>query len=163
MHCDLKDLYRKQLELDLEIANNHHINYEVTRHKRILALLVELGEFANTTRTFKFWSNKGMEDKAIVLDEFADGLHFLLSLGIDKNYVVDYIDVEDDEMNLTDNLLTTYSLCSEYKSNQTLANYLLMFSSYLRALFKVGFSWDEAKNAYYIKLKENHHRQETNY
>ena len=163
MHCDLKDLYRKQLELDLEIANNHHINYEVTRHKRILALLVELGEFANTTRTFKFWSNKGMEDKTVVLDEFADGLHFLLSLGIDKNYVVDYIDVEDDEMNLTDNLLTTYSLCSEYKSNQTLDNYLLMFSSYLRALFKVGFSWDEAKNAYYIKLKENHHRQETNY
>ena len=83
MHCDLKDLYLKQEELDLEIAKNHNINYEVTRHKRILALLVELGEFANTTRTFKFWSNKGMEEKAVVLDEFADGLHFLLSLGID--------------------------------------------------------------------------------
>ena len=163
MHCDLKDLYQKQLELDLEIAKNHNINYEVTRHKRILALFVELGEFANTTRTFKFWSNKGMEEKAIVLDEFADGLHFLLSLGIDKGYVVDYIDVEDDELCLTDNLLSTYSLISEYKNNQTLDNYLSMFSSYLRALFKVNFSWDEAKNAYYIKLKENHHRQETNY
>ena len=163
MHCDLKDLYQKQLELDLEIAKNHNINYEVTRHKRILALFVELGEFANTTRTFKFWSNKGMEEKAIVLDEFADGLHFLLSLGIDKGYVVDYIDVEDDDLCLTDNLLSTYSLISEYKNNQTLDNYLSMFSSYLRALFKVNFSWDEAKNAYYIKLKENHHRQETNY
>ena len=163
MRCDLKDLYQKQLELDLEIAKNHNINYEVTRNKRTLALLVELGEFANTTRTFKFWSNKGMEEKAVILDEFADGLHFLLSLGIDKNYVVDYIDVNDDEMNLTDNLLTTYSLISEYKNNQTLDNYLSMFSSYLRALFKVNFSWDEAKNAYYIKLKENHHRQETNY
>ena len=163
MHCDLKDLYQKQLELDLEIAKNHNINYEVTRHKRILALFVELGEFANTTRTFKFWPNKGMEEKAIVLDEFADGLHFLLSLGIDKGYVVDYIDVEDDDLCLTDNLLSTYSLISEYKNNQTLDNYLSMFSSYLRALFKVNFSWDEAKNAYYIKLKENHHRQETNY
>ena len=163
MRCDLKDLYLKQLELDLEIAKNHNINYEVTRHKRILALLVELGEFANTTRTFKFWSNKGMEEKAVVLDEFADGLHFLLSLGIDKGYVLDYIDVEDDEMNLTDNLLTTYSLISEYKNNQTLDNYIKMFSSYLRALFKVNFNWIEAKEAYYIKLKENHHRQETNY
>ena len=163
MRCDLKDLYRKQLELDLEIAKNHNINYEVTRHKRILALLVELGEFANTTRTFKFWSNKGMEEKAVVLDEFADGLHFLLSLGIDKGYVLDYIDVEDDEMNLTDNLLTTYSLISEYRNNQTLDHYVLMFSSYLRALFKVNFNWEDAKEAYYIKLKENHHRQETNY
>ena len=163
MHCDLKDLYLKQEELDLEIAKNHNINYEVTRHKRILALLVELGEFANTTRTFKFWSNKGMESKEVVLDEFADGLHFLLSLGIDKGYVLDYLDVEDEEMNLTDNLLTTYSLISEYKQNQTLDNYVSMFSSYLRALYKIGIDWSEAKNAYYIKLKENHHRQETNY
>lgn len=163
MVCDLKDLYLKQKELDLEIAQNHHINYEVTRNKRILALLVELGEFANTTRTFKFWSNKTMEAKEVVLDEFADGLHFLLSLGVDKGYILDTLEVEDDDLSLTDNLLSIYSLVSKYQDEQTLDNYIKMFSSYLRALFKVNFSWADAKNAYYIKLSENHHRQETNY
>ena len=100
MLCDLRDMYSKQAELDLEIAKNHNINYENTRNKRVLALLVELGEFANTTRTFKFWSNKGPEGKEVMLDEFADGLHFLLSLGIDKGFEVDSIEVEDDELSL---------------------------------------------------------------
>ena len=163
MLCDLTDLYIKQKELDLEIANNHNITYSSTRNKRLLALLVELGEFANTTRTFKFWSNKGMEEKAIVLDEFADGLHFLLSLGIDQGYIVDTIEVEDDDMVLTDNLIHTYELVTSFYKEQTLSNYLKMFSSYLRALFKIGYVWEDAKNAYYLKCKENHVRQETNY
>lgn len=163
MLCDLTDLYIKQKELDEEIAKNHNISYSSTRNKRLLALLVELGEFANTTRTFKFWSNKGMEDKAIVLDEFADGLHFLLSLGIDQDYIVDTIEVEDDELSLTDNLISTYELATNFYKEQTLANYLRMFTSYLRALFKIGYNWEEAKNAYYLKCKENHVRQETNY
>lgn len=163
MLCDLKDLFVLQKDLDLEIANNHHITYENTRNKRIVALLVELGEFANTTRTFKFWSNKTMEEKAVVLDEFADGLHFLLSLGIDKGYIVDTIEVEDDNNALTENLLETYNLVSLYSKEQNIHNYLKMFTSYLRALFKIGCSWKEAKDAYYIKCKVNHHRQETNY
>ena len=68
MLCELKEMYQKQYELDLEIAQNHHISYEETKDKRLLALLVELGEFANATRTFKFWSNKGPESKERVLD-----------------------------------------------------------------------------------------------
>lgn len=163
MLCDLKDLYLKQEELDLEIAKNHHISYEDTRNKRIVALLVELGEFANTTRTFKFWSNKGMEDKDIVLDEFADGLHFLLSLGIDKGYILETIDVENDNLSLSDNLLSTYQLVSRYSLEQSKYNYILMFASYLRALLKIGYDWKDAKEAYYKKLKVNHIRQETNY
>lgn len=163
MICDLIDLYQKQRELDEEIAVNHGVTYASTRNKRTLALLVELGEFANATRTFKYWSNKPSESKERVLDEFADGLHFLLSLGIDQGFDVKNIDVEDDNSSLTDNLLTTYELTSKFYSEQNLSNYLEAFNSYLRALFKLGFSWLEAKDAYYKKLKENHVRQETNY
>ena len=163
MVCDLKDLYIKQEELDLEIARNHHITYESTRHKRTLAFFVELGELANATRSFKFWSNKASESKERVLDEFADGLHFLLSLGIDKKYVLDSIDVSDDEKDLNDTYLATYDLTSKYYANQSKENYLEMFKSYLRILYKLGFDWSEAKAAYYLKLKENHVRQETNY
>ena len=163
MLCQLSDLYKKQKELDLEIANNHNITYASTRNKRTLALLVELGEFANATRTFKYWSNKGPESKERVLDEFADGLHFVLSLGIDQGFEVDSIEVEDDDSSLTDTLLKTYELTSNFYSYQTQSNYLKVFISYLRCLFKLGFSWEEARDAYYLKLQENHVRQETNY
>ena len=163
MLCSLTDLYIKQRELDEEIAVKHGVSYSSTRNKRTLALLVELGEFANATRTFKYWSNKSSESKERVLDEFADGLHFILSLGIDQGYKVDSIEVNDDKDSLTDNLLKTYELVSKFYKEQTLTNYLKAFESYLRALFKLGFSWEEAKDAYYKKLKENHVRQETNY
>ena len=163
MLCQLSDLYKKQKELDLEIANNHNITYASTRNKRTLALLVELGEFANATRTFKYWSNKGPESKERVLDEFADGLHFILSLGIDQGFEVDSIEVEDDDLSLTDTLLRTYELTSIFYSCQNQSNYLKVFMSYLRCLFKLNFSWNEARDAYYLKLQENHVRQETNY
>ncbi len=163
MLCELTDLYKKQRELDEEIAKNHDVTYQSTRNKRTLALLVELGEFANATRTFKYWSNKGPESKERVLDEFADGLHFILSLGIDQGFEVDSIDVEDDDSSLTDTLLRTYELTSKFYSFQTQSNYLLVFVSYLKCLFKIGCTWEEARNAYYLKLKENHVRQETNY
>ena len=163
MLCDLTDLYVKQRELDEEIARNHNVTYESTRNKRTLSLLVELGEFANSTRAFKYWSNKGPESKERVLDEFADGLHFLLSLGIDQGFIVNTIEVEDDETNLTDNLLRTYELTSIFYLDKTLNNYLALAISYLRALFKLGYSWEEARDAYYKKLQENHNRQENNY
>lgn len=163
MLCVLTDLYKKQRELDEEIAANHDVSYSSTRNKRTLALLVELGEFANATRTFKYWSNKASESKERVLDEFADGLHFLLSLGIDQGFEVDSIEVFDDGNSLTDNLLRTYELTSIFYSDQTRTNYLKMFYSYLVSLFKLGYSWEEARDAYYLKLKENHNRQATNY
>ena len=163
MLCVLTDLYKKQRELDEEIAVNHGVSYSSTRNKRTLALLVELGEFANATRTFKYWSNKQGESKERVLDEFADGLHFLLSLGIDQGFEVDSIEVFDDGNSLTDNLLRTYELTSTFYCDQTRTNYLKMFYSYLVALFKLGYSWEEARDAYYLKLKENHNRQATNY
>lgn len=163
MHCDLIDLYNKQKELDANIASNHHVSYQSTRNKRTLALLVELGEFANATRTFKYWSNKGPESKERVLDEFADGLHFILSLGIDQGYEMDFLDVNDDENSLTDNLLESYRLVSNFYSSQSKENYIEAFKSYLRALYKLGYSWEEAKEAYYLKLQENYNRQNNNY
>ena len=163
MHCDLIDLYNKQRELDANIASNHHVSYQSTRNKRTLALLVELGEFANATRTFKYWSNKGPESKERVLDEFADGLHFILSLGLDQGYEMDSLDVNDDENSLTDNLLESYHLVSNFYSSQSKENYIEAFKSYLRALYKLGYSWEEAKEAYYLKLQENYNRQNNNY
>lgn len=163
MECQLSELYQKQKELDQEIAENHKITYDLTRNKRVLALLVELGEFANTTRCFKFWSNKGKEDKEVVLDEFADGLHFILSLGIDKGYIIDSISINDDETSLTETYLNTYELISIFKHTQSFMDYVKMFESYLKLLIKVGYTWEEAHEAYLKKLQVNHQRQENNY
>ena len=163
MLCVLKEMYKKQYELDMEIASNHHISYEETKEKRILALLVELGELANATRCFKFWSFKPSESKERVLDEYADGLHFLLSIGIAYGYQVDSIEVEEDKNDLTDAILKSYHYINEFYNDRSLTKYLLAFKNYLKILVKLGYSWSEADDAYFKKLEENHHRQDTNY
>ncbi len=163
MICVLKEMYQKQLELDNEIANNHHISYEETKDKRLLALLVELGEFANATRTFKFWSFKPSESKERVLDEFADGLHFLLSLGLAYKYEVDSIEVDNVEADLTTVILNSYHYINEFYIDRSFVKYVKMFESYLKILASLGYSWSDAYDAYFLKLEENHHRQETNY
>lgn len=163
MLCVLKEMYKKQYELDMEIASNHHISYEETKEKRILALLVELGELANATRCFKFWSFKPSESKERVLDEYADGLHFLLSIGIAYGYQVDSIEVEEDKNDLTDAILKSYHYINEFYNDRSLTKYLLAFKNYLKILVNLGYSWSEADDAYFKKLEENHHRQDTNY
>lgn len=58
----LDDLFHK-------LYNNFH---EKTIEKNIVELLVEIGELANETRCFKYWSNKKPSEKDVILEEYAD-------------------------------------------------------------------------------------------
>src|SRR5579875_4105332 len=74
-----------QSELDAHIENEHP-RKENRHSEKVLALLVELGELANETRCFKFWSIKPASPKEVILEEFVDGIHFILSLGIECGF-----------------------------------------------------------------------------
>ena len=160
---DLTDLFDKQAALDKTIAENHNVTYKSTRHKRTLALLVEFGEFANSTRCFKYWSNKGSEPKDVVLDEFADGLHFFLSLGIDIQTNKKMYSFTKHEDNLTDQILKTYSLTCKFLKNQDDASYKKAFQAFLNIIPLLHVRWNTIKEAYYKKLGVNYNRQDTNY
>ena len=160
---DLKKLYQKQAELDQRIADNHSVSYETTRERRILALLVEIGEFANATRCFKYWSNKPSETQEIVLDEYVDGLHFFLSLGIDikvnkKNY--NYTKHAD---NLTKQVLEVYRLASIFYKKQDEKSYIKAFQAFINIVPLLKVRWTTIEKAYYKKLGENYSRQDNNY
>ena len=159
---DLTNLYQKQAELDARIAENHNVSYETTRERRILALLVEIGEFANATRCFKYWSNKPSEAQDIVLDEYVDGLHFFLSLGIDiKNSKKTYNHTKHAD-NLTKQILETYRLATLFYKNQDEKSYIKAFQAFINITVLLKVRWSVVENAYYKKLGDNYHRQDTN-
>lgn len=160
---DLTELFKVQAELDKTIAENHNISYETTRHRRILAAYVELGEFANATRCFKYWSNKPSESKEIVLDEYADGLHFFLSLGVDiKTHKMSYNRTKHCD-NLYDQILETYTRLATFYKKQDDASYQKAFQAFLNIIPLLGYRWSTVEAAYYKKLGVNYKRQETNY
>ena len=163
MKMELADLFKKQAELDATIAQNHHVTYQNTRSRRIMALIVEIGELANATRCFKYWSNKGPESKEIILDEYADGLHFFLSLGVDiKTSKTSYNRTKHLDT-LTDQFHEIYHRIDVFNKKQDEKSYIKAFQAFLNLLPLLGYRWKDLQNAYYKKLGVNYVRQETNY
>ena len=80
---DFGKMFKMQAELDQYIGKSKKIKMEDYKLERVLALQVEFNELLNEVPfLFKYWSNKKMNrDRA--LEEFVDGLHFLLSIGND--------------------------------------------------------------------------------
>ncbi len=160
---NLKELYNLQAQLDAEIAEKHNVSYATTHSRRLLALIVEIGELANETRCFKYWSNKGPSAKEIVMDEFADGLHFLLSLGIPLKANKFEYEIEKSNEDLTIQFHNVYKLATSLLDNYDLKHYEACFQAYLNLTASINMSVDDIINSYKSKLSVNYKRQETNY
>lgn len=76
---ELEKIYKKNIELDNKFTEKYSSD-PLIYEKNCIELLVELGEFTNETKCFKYWTIKS-PDKEKMLDEYADcitmGLYFL--------------------------------------------------------------------------------------
>ena len=163
MKVNLKELYSLQAGLDQEIAEKHNVTYASTHSKRLLALIVEIGELANETRCFKYWSLKGPSPKAVVMDEFADGLHFLLSLGIPLKTTKFEYEIKKQNKELTLQIHDVYKAAIALLDNYDLEHYVDCFQKYLNLTPDLGMSEQDIIDSYKAKLSVNYKRQETNY
>ena len=163
MTINLEELYSLQASLDKEIADIHHVTYESTHEKRLLALIVEIGELANETRCFKYWSNKGPSPKEVVMDEYADGMHFLLSLGIPLGAKKYEYTLRKSRKDLTTQILEVYKACITLKTHFDLKHYELAFQKYLNLSQVVKMKPEDIIDSYKKKLDVNYVRQQTNY
>ena len=159
----LTPLFALQKELDEEIAASHHVDYESTFSRRTLALLVELGEFANETRCFKYWSYKEPSPKEVILDEYADGLHFLLSLGIPLGVSEYTHHFHVREKDLSKAIIQVYEDVAKLHADYTVENYAKAFADYLNIIPLFDYSSEEVVEAYLKKLGTNHKRQQEHY
>lgn len=160
---NLQELFAMQAELDRFIQSNRGVQEDVFR-KKGLALLVELGELANETRCFKFWSTKGASDRDVILEEYVDSIHFLLSLGIEKN--LDMLKEWPDhigELDLTELFIGTQRQILEFLDDYSMSNYQDIWSWYGGIAHVLGFTYEEILNAYIAKNQTNYDRQNEGY
>jgi len=163
MKIQLKPLVTEQAKLDAHIQSQHQVTYANTRDKRILALLVEVGEMINETKTFKFWSKKPSAEKAIILDEYADGLHFFLSLGIEaQSQKMDY-DIQKLSVSLTQATILVFQYLSELSKHWHVKHLEAAFQAYLNLMPLLGFTSEDVVEAYFKKLGVNYTRQQNAY
>lgn len=158
-----KLLFEKQVKLDEYISRNHNLNESDLFEQKILALLVELGELANETRCFKFWSTKKRNNDMIIIEEYVDNIHFLLSLGLSKGLEFTEIDYTKSNHDETTQFNMIFQYVTIFKQSPTKANYLTLFEAYLQLADILGFSDEAIMKAYDEKNEVNFERQDAGY
>jgi dimeric dUTPase (all-alpha-NTP-PPase superfamily) len=160
---NLQKLFQMQSTLDKRIEAEHHLEGMPLLHKKILALQVELGELANETRCFKFWSTKKPSSKDIILEEYVDCIHFILSIGLEKNFQDITLNVNHITFELSEQFLTLYTNITDFIVCSSLNNYLSIFQNFLSLGESLGFSIEDIESAYLHKNNINHERQDNGY
>ncbi|MDZ5712424.1 dUTP diphosphatase [Jeotgalibacillus haloalkalitolerans] len=162
-------LLSKQKKLDDFISSTKNLEIQNVEEKRdllILSLMVELGELANETKCFKYWSNSQPSEKKVILEEYVDVLHFLLSLGIE----LEFKDLPDfDDGSFTDNkelsaiFLNLYSSINNLRTNFSVESYIKCFNEFMIIGSKLDFTQEEIYESYIVKNAVNVRRQENGY
>lgn len=164
MLLKIDDLQEIQADLDARIFELHATSRENTRDDRVLALLVELGEFANETRSFKYWSLNKEINEDEMFEEFSDVLHFALSLGIDIQFNQVAIKYEASHLSKTADIFRVmYQEIITFQKEGTLANYETMMVRMCQLAHKVGLSAEKMRAMYFYKNEINHARQDNEY
>jgi len=162
MNINLNVLSPFQRELDEKICEKHNIDSSKTINERILAFLVELGELANETRCFKYWSFKNASKRTVILEEYVDGIHFLVSLGNELDLDLQF-NFERINTPLTRQFIDVFSFAGTLQENFNENNLRELFTKYLMLGEKLGFNQEDIIAGYQEKNKVNHQRQEENY
>lgn len=152
-----------QRQLDDIICKNHNLYNKDLVPAKILALEVELGELANETRCFKFWSNKGPSSKEVILEEYVDGLHFLLSIGLDEGFDRAEFHIKDNPRDLVQQFQEIFRKSCNFYQTLKEEDYIELFEGFLSLGQKLGFTWEEIEEAYLLKNQVNHQRQADGY
>jgi dimeric dUTPase (all-alpha-NTP-PPase superfamily) len=174
---NLKKLFEVQKVLKDRIGYNEPDRFD----KLVLALLVEVGECANEWRGFKFWSKNqeprvemtrqgktanGLPARHIekynpLLEEYVDGLHFILELGIDLRAKDPWQPTYEE--NITEQFRTLYFHIALIDFVNGHDHYEYAVSYYLGLGEMLGFTWEQIEQAYMDKNAVNHERQNNGY
>jgi len=184
---NLQNLFELQKQLDEHIEKKHPRKEGEDRlSKKILALQVELAECAQESRCFKFWSSRQepvTEDLRVVdykesgeailetynplLEEYVDCLHFILSIGLEKDFVkLGYNESAVEGMkrkDITSQFNYLFDKVGDFSSIPNHNNYMYIVSLFIGLGEMLGFTWEQIEQAYLNKNNINHQRQEENY
>ena len=163
MKIDLSTCLIKQKELDERIMDLHGQSRSSTQRKRILALLVEIAELANETRSFKYWSLKKASDHDVLIEEFSDTLHFILSLAIDLGYESFELDLEFEDKELSHGFIDWMAAVIDWDKHFDQVHLEQVMKAFLNVATQLGFDDQMIIHAYFAKNEKNHHRQDNAY
>lgn len=157
-------LFQMQRQLDDRIKEEHNLIEKNLMDEKILAFQVELGELANETRCFKYWSLKPASEKEVILEEYVDGVHFLLSIGLElQKSSLSARNNKIENQSLTKQFLVLFQLSSQLGNSKKIDLFEELFQQYLHLGNLLNYTVGEIEAAYVGKNEVNHQRQNEGY
>jgi len=100
-----------------------------------------------------------------LLEEYADGLHFILSIGLEtgKYKEVEFQALYADEQDIVMQFNVLFDKVGDFYAYRTKGNYQIVLSLFLALGEMLGFTWEQIEAAYFEKNAVNHSRQENGY
>ncbi len=164
MKYDFTQQAIKQKELDDYIKNQiENLHEERYWEDRIIAFQVEISELLNEIRFFKFWSKKPESSKEVILNEFADCLHFALSLGNSLGIDEFIFGMGDMKRPIRFIYFDIVNKSMELIRNKDQRLFKSMMFNLFEIAWFMGYSNEDVKQAYEIKNKINYERQDEGY
>lgn len=175
-----------QNDFDQQVIASHGIQWTDEEYFRntLVALDIELSEFANEAQWFKVWKKDKQINQEKLLEEYIDALHFMLSIANQKNFegfMSIYIDAIEElresgfdgglngiYLELKHNLLrmTEADDGQEFVLKYAKSEYSFKMSWYLFiAIGMIGFDFtiEQIETAYFQKMNINKKRQKNGY
>lgn len=163
---NIEQLFKTQENVDNEIAKNMPAEWEGFGDYRSLmhrkfAFRVEVMELANEIGFFKDWKHSHTIDKGAALEELADCMAFLLSIGNTQGYnkmlkAIETFDAEEYAFGDLFDMLTDMHLSN-------IGKYTMAFGLILGIGLKLGAIEEEIVEAYNRKAAKNITRQAEGY
>ena len=151
-YVKLNDVYKANKELDA-MFNNAFPDPEMVK-KNKLELLVEIGELANETRYFKYWSNKPI-DIDLVKGEFADCIIITLYFFNIMNISLDEEFMEIEKYNNVDIFGRLYKLASDFYYSDDKNIIKEIFVTIINLGYMIGFNDLDIIEACMTKINKN--------
>lgn len=164
MKLPWSEIFSLQKELDNKILENKNLAAKTITDQKFLALLVELGEFSNELRCFKYWSNnKNYKSRTLLLEEYIDCLHFIVSIAIGFSIDIEkYQFVPQMQTDLNILILETFATITNFWK-KLINDFECILNNFLTIAKVIGFNFTEIYEMYLYKNNINHQRIINNY
>lgn len=158
---DLKKIIEQQILLDEAIKKAHLLKQD-HQEEMFIALFTEVGEFANEVQSFKYWKKSKKINQNDLLEEYADGLHFLMSFAIKYkcNSLIEPLVLSKD---INYQFLKMFNSISKLIKNISKRKVEKAIAIYLGLAKLLDISDDKINQAYKLKNQKNFERIKNNY
>lgn len=155
------EIYLNNKRLD-DIFLEKYCNDQDIFKKNCIEILVELGEFINETKVFKYWSIK-KPNKELVLEELADVITMVLYFYNVLNIDIDEISTHLNNKNIIEVLNYLYAQMSKLMTNSTKELVIDIFNNLIYVSQLLNIKEEEILNAINQKHKIIEERLNSDY